>query len=181
MYGRCWSSSTENVRIFVFFGRYSIAANAWDYKSPESYVDLGGEIWVVLKDKPNRSLTTLYCFVLQLHFDLKPYRSRKLPTLWKFQDFSITQFLREINLGNSISAKYAFLTHLQALNFEFYDFWTFWKVQFTKLTKFWDHTLAKTAVLGLLDSPKQISRKVWMTEKSWNLYTVLPEIHQVVS
>ena len=32
--------------------------------------------------------------------------------------------------------------------------------------------MAKTAVLKLLDSLKLISRKVWMTEKSWNFHTV---------
>ena len=33
-------------------------------------------------------------------------------TMWKFQDFSITQILRENNLGDSRSAKSAILTHL---------------------------------------------------------------------
>ena len=40
--------------------------------------------------------------------------------MWKFQDFSITQVLREINFGDSGSAKSAILTHLEALNFDFY-------------------------------------------------------------
>ena len=41
-------------------------------------------------------------------------------TVWKFHDFSITQILREINFGDSRSAKYAILTYLEALNFGFY-------------------------------------------------------------
>ena len=43
-------------------------------------------------------------------------------TVWKFNDFSITQILREINLGESRSAKSAILTHLEALNFDEYEF-----------------------------------------------------------
>ena len=37
----------------------------------------------------------------------------------KFHDFSITQILREINFGNSRSAKSTFLTLLEAQNFDF--------------------------------------------------------------
>ena len=40
----------------------------------------------------------------------------------KFLDFSISQILREINLGDSRSAKSAILTHLEAMNFEFLHF-----------------------------------------------------------
>ena len=35
--------------------------------------------------------------------------------------FSITQILREINFGDSRSAKYAILTQLKVLNFAFYE------------------------------------------------------------
>ena len=37
-------------------------------------------------------------------------------TVWKFHDFAITQILREINFGDSRSAKYVIFTHLEALN-----------------------------------------------------------------
>ena len=40
-------------------------------------------------------------------------------TVWKFQDFSIIQILREINFGDSRSAKSANLTYLQVLHFAF--------------------------------------------------------------
>ena len=40
-------------------------------------------------------------------------------TVWKFDKFSITQILREINFGNYKSAKLAILTHLKALNCDF--------------------------------------------------------------
>ena len=43
-------------------------------------------------------------------------------TVRKFQDFSITQILREIDVGDFRSAKCAILTHLEALNFDFHDF-----------------------------------------------------------
>ena len=46
-------------------------------------------------------------------------------TMWKFHDFSITQILREISFANSKSAKHAILTHLEALNFDFYEFMHF--------------------------------------------------------
>ena len=50
-------------------------------------------------------------------------------TVWKFQDFSITQILREINFGGSRSAKSATLTHLDSLNFYFNEFLHFLKAE----------------------------------------------------
>ena len=38
--------------------------------------------------------------------------------VWKFLTFSITQILREINFGDSKSAKFAILTDLESLNFD---------------------------------------------------------------
>ena len=46
-------------------------------------------------------------------------------TVWKFHDFSTTQILLEINFGDSRSAKSAIITHLKALDFDFYDLCTF--------------------------------------------------------
>ena len=46
-------------------------------------------------------------------------------TVWKFHDFSITQILREINFGDSRSAKSAILAYLDYLNFDFYQFLQF--------------------------------------------------------
>ena len=48
-----------------------------------------------------------------------------LNTVWKFYDFAITQILREIELGDSRSAKFAVLAHLEALNLGFYGFLQF--------------------------------------------------------
>ena len=46
--------------------------------------------------------------------------------LWKFHDFCIPQILREINFWYSTSEKAAVLTHLEALNCDFYEFMNFW-------------------------------------------------------
>ena len=43
-------------------------------------------------------------------------------TDWLFLEFSITQILCEINFGDSRSAKSAVFTHLEALNFDLYEF-----------------------------------------------------------
>ena len=59
-----------------------------------------------------------------------PRKGRKTPyhyTVWKFHDFSISQILREIKLGDSRSAKPAILTRLEALNFAFYGVLQFLK------------------------------------------------------
>ena len=50
-------------------------------------------------------------------------------TVWKCHDFSITQVLREINFGDSWSAKSAILTNLEALKFDFYEFFHFLKAE----------------------------------------------------
>ena len=50
--------------------------------------------------------------------------------------FFITQILRENNFGESRSAKSAILTHLGALNFDFYDFLHFLKAESNQINKF---------------------------------------------
>ena len=65
------------------------------------------------------------------------------------------------NFDDSRSVKLAFLTHLEALKFDFLgNFCTLWKLKFSKLTKFRDPEITKTAFLELLHSPKLISRKI---------------------
>ena len=53
---------------------------------------------------------------------------------WKFHDFSITQILREINFGDSRSAKSGILTHSEALNFDSYVFLHFLKAEVDQIT-----------------------------------------------
>ena len=55
--------------------------------------------------------------------------------MWKFQDFCISQILREINFGDSRSAKSAIVTHLEALNFGFYGFLHFLKAEISQIGK----------------------------------------------
>ena len=43
-------------------------------------------------------------------------------TMRKLQNFSVTQILREIKVGKSRVSKSAILTHLEALNFDLYEF-----------------------------------------------------------
>jgi len=62
-------------------------------------------------------------------------QKRKSSTAWKFYDFFITQILREINFGNSRSAKSAILPHFQVLNFDFYAFLHFLKADIYQMNK----------------------------------------------
>ena len=65
-------------------------------------------------------------------------------TMWKFQDFSATQILREINFGHFEAPKNASLTILVALNFRFFEI----------------HKVSKIANFDLLKAAKLISRKI---------------------
>ena len=55
--------------------------------------------------------------------------------MWKFHDCSITQILREIKFGDTGSAKSAILTHLEALNFDFYELFYFFKAEIYQINK----------------------------------------------
>ena len=49
--------------------------------------------------------------------------------MWKLKDFAVTQILREINFEDSWSAKSDILPHLDALNFDIYEFLHFLKAE----------------------------------------------------
>ena len=55
--------------------------------------------------------------------------------MWLFHEFSITQILREINFGDSRSAKSAVVTHLEVLNFAFYENLHFLKAEIYQSNK----------------------------------------------
>ena len=99
-------------------------------------------------------------------------------TVWKLQNFSKTEIIREINLGSFISTKSAISTHLETLNFDFFkNFCTFGRLKFTKSTKSTKSRagplkLQKQLFLELLNSPKLISRKICVTDKFWNFHTL---------
>ena len=64
--------------------------------------------------------------------------------LGKFNNFSVPQNLREIDFGDSRSAKSTTFTHLEALNFEFLQFL---KAEIhKKITKFRAPKITKTAI-----------------------------------
>ena len=50
-----------------------------------------------------------------------------LYTVWKFHNFSITKILREINSLGFQKCKICHLTHLEGLNFDFYEFLPFFE------------------------------------------------------
>ena len=56
-------------------------------------------------------------------------------TMWKFNEFSITQILREINFEDSGSVKFAILPHSEALNFDFYEYLHFLKAEIYHMNK----------------------------------------------
>ena len=96
-----------------------------------------------------------------------------LCTVRKFHGFSITQILREINFGDSRSANSAILSHLETLNFDFWEFWYFVKAGNDQKIKIQILKMEKMAVLELLGHQNLISRKIWVIEKCWNFHTVL--------
>ena len=60
-------------------------------------------------------------------------------TMWKFKKFSTTQILREISFGDSRSAKYAILTHLESLKFDFHEFLHSLKAEIHQIIRFRAH------------------------------------------
>ena len=80
--------------------------------------------------------------------------------MWKFQDFTISQFLCEINFVGSRSAKYAFSTHLEPLNLDVFKFLYFLKAEIYHSNKIQLLKMAKIALLELLHFPELISRKI---------------------
>ena len=69
--------------------------------------------------------------------------------MWKFQNFSITQILREIKFGDFGGPKNAILTHLEALNFDLYEFLYFLKAKNCKNQNSEPLKTAKTAIFTL--------------------------------
>ena len=73
----------------------------------------------------------------------------KIDALWKFHDFCIIQILRENNLEEALSRKSAILPHLEALNFDFYNFLHFSKCGIDQINKIQSPKMAKMADLEL--------------------------------
>ena len=64
-------------------------------------------------------------------------------SVWKFQEFTITQILCENNFEDSRSANSAISTNLVALNFDFYEFLHFLKSEIYQRTIFRAPKIAK--------------------------------------
>ena len=58
-----------------------------------------------------------------------------LCTVWKFKDFSVIQILLEINFDDSRSSKSAFLTNLEALDFDYNEYLHFLKAEICQMNK----------------------------------------------
>ena len=69
--------------------------------------------------------------------------------MWKFQDFSAIQILREINLGHFEAPKTAGLTILAAMNFEFLGTFDIFKCEISKNSKFKPSKIVKMTFLTL--------------------------------
>ena len=74
--------------------------------------------------------------------------------MWKFKDFSITQILRDISFVDSRSAKFAILTHLKALNFDFYECLHFWEAEIDQTNNFRASEIAKKGSFRIYRSSK---------------------------
>ena len=77
--------------------------------------------------------------------------------MWKIQDFSAAQILREINFGHFDAQKTAILTIWATMNLESVGILIFSSVRFfinSKYAKFKAFEIVKTAVFDLLKSAK---------------------------
>ena len=78
--------------------------------------------------------------------------------MWKIQNFSITQILREMNFRDSRSAKTANLTFLKTLHFD--TFLHFYRGEFEKNPTLEHLKTAKMAFFETLKWPNMISCKI---------------------
>ena len=75
------------------------------------------EVFFVRQRKKGRNNLRSNC-----NFDFTKYPNMYFITVWKFQDFSGKQILREIKISEFRVLKFAILTNWEALNFDFYEF-----------------------------------------------------------
>ena len=75
-------------------------------------------------------------------------------TEWKFLNFSAIQILDEIEGGKVSDSKSAILTHLETVNFNFYDFLQFLKFEIDQNDKIKSPINCKLAVLDFHDPSK---------------------------
>ena len=81
-------------------------------------------------------------------------------TVWRLQDFSVIQILREINFGKSRSTESAIFAILEALNFVNLVNYSLQMVQKLQKSKFRVCKCVKMPDFAFLTSHKFISRKI---------------------
>ena len=83
---------------------------------------LGNELNSITLLHHSVEITEIYShtFLTKISWNQCLYSRSYQSTLWKFQDFSVFQILREINFWESRSTKSAILTHLEAPKLDFY-------------------------------------------------------------
>ena len=78
--------------------------------------------------------------------------------MWKFENFPVAQILREIKVGKSRVSKCAILTHLEALNFDFYEFLHILKAEIDQKVKI--QSLQNCKKKQFRSTHRLISRKI---------------------
>ena len=84
----------------------------------------------------------------------------RIPQCGNYRIFLSLRFYVKSKLVNLRYSNLQFQAFQQIVRLWIINLCTFWRLEFTKLTKFRAPNMAKTAVLELLDSPKLISRKI---------------------
>ena len=91
----------------------------------------------------------------KLYFRLTKYRPGQPnweSTMWKFQDFSAIQILREINFGHFEASKTAILTVWAAPNFWCLDIFDIFNCEIFQKSKYEAFKIVKTAIFDILKS-----------------------------
>ena len=86
-------------------------------------------------------------------------------TVCKFNDFPITQILRETNFGDFRSAKSATLTHSESLNFDFYEVLHFLKSEIYQINIIQRTKSGKNCNFRPSKFPKLISQKKNLSDR----------------
>ena len=80
--------------------------------------------------------------------------------MWKLSNFSVSQILREIKVGESRNSKTAVFAIFKALNLVDFANLSLQKYKMHKISKFRASKCVRMADLTLLESEKVISRKI---------------------
>ena len=93
-------------------------------------------------------------------------------TVWKLHTFSITQIFREIKFRESRFPKYAIFCNFRDSASLFLWIFALFETKIYRINKLQSSKCVEMAIFGRLKSLLLISRKNWVTEKSWKFHTV---------